>query len=134
MLLRASLPVAFWWDALRTAVYIINRMPTKTASGYMTPYESFHGRAPSLKWLRIWGCKAYALKPIAERRKDFDDKAYSGFLVGYADESIGYEIFVPELNKVVTSVHVIFNEVIPDSNAEKFNVKVLCRLSVLQVK
>ena len=39
MLLRASLPVAFWWDALRTAVYIINRMPTKR---YMTPfYESF---------------------------------------------------------------------------------------------
>jgi hypothetical protein len=47
-------------------------------------YECVFGTAPDLKWLRIWGCKCYALKPVAERRKDFDDKAHSGFLVGYA--------------------------------------------------
>ena len=75
--------VTFWLDALRTSVYIINWMPTKTASGFMTPYESYYCQDPSLKWLKIWGCKAYALKPISERRKNFDDKAYSGFLVGY---------------------------------------------------
>ena len=99
MLLRSSLPVAFWWFAVECAVYLLNRLPTKTALGYMSPYECIHDSVPDLKWIRIWGCKCYALKPIAERKKDFDDKAYSGFLVGYSTENTGYIIFVPALDK-----------------------------------
>ena len=121
MLLRSSLPVAFWWLAVECAAYLLNRIPTKTARGYMSPYDCIFGSAPDLKWLRIWGCKCYALKPIAERRKDFDDKAYSGFLVGYAQQNTGYMIFVPELDKIIVSVHVVFNEVIPDPTADYFS-------------
>jgi hypothetical protein len=62
----------------------------------------------------------YALKPIEERRKDFDDKAYSAFLVGYAQENTGYLIFIPSLDKIIVSVHVVFSEVIPDPTAEYF--------------
>jgi hypothetical protein len=87
----------------------------------MSPHEVIFGTAPDLKWLRIWGCKCYALKPIADRRKDFDDKAYSGFLVGYAQENTGYLIFIPSLDKIIVSVHVVFNEVIPDPTAEYFS-------------
>ena len=47
MLLRASLPVAFWWWALLTAVFIINRLPTTTAQGYKTPFECVTGRPPN---------------------------------------------------------------------------------------
>ncbi len=68
-----------------------------------------------------YGCKCYALKPIAERRKDFDDKAYSGFLVGYAQQNTGYMIFIPSLDKIIVSVHVVFNEIIPDPTAEYFS-------------
>jgi len=121
MLLRSSLPIAFWWLAVDCAVYILNRIPTKTSQGFMTPFECIYGSAPDLKWFRIWGCKCYALKPIAERKKDFDDKAYSGFLVGYAQENTGYMIFVPSLNKIIVSVHVVFNEVIPDPTSEYFS-------------
>jgi hypothetical protein len=87
----------------------------------MSPFECIHGTAPDLKWLRIWGCKCYALKPVAERKKDFDDKAYSGFLVGYAQQNTGYMVFVPALDKIIVSVHVVFNEVIPDPTAEYFS-------------
>lgn len=69
----------------------------------------------------IWGCKCYALKPVAERHKDFDGKAYSGFLVGYAQENTGYMVFVPALDKIIVSVHIIFNEIIPDPTAEYFS-------------
>jgi hypothetical protein len=61
LLLRASPPVAFWWWALQTAVFIINRLPTTTAQGCKTPFECVTGRPPNLKWLRIWGCKTYVL-------------------------------------------------------------------------
>ena len=61
-----------------------------------------------------YGCKYYTLKPIA------DDKAYSGFLIGYATQNSGYTDFVPSLDKVIVSVHVVFNEVIPDPTADYF--------------
>ena len=120
MLLRSSLPVAFWWYAVQCGCYLLNRVPTKTVHGHMTPYECIFNIPPDLKWLRIWGCKCYVLKPIAERKKDFDDKAYSGFLVGYGEQNTGYLVFVPELNKAVVSVHVVFNEIIPDPTSEYF--------------
>ena len=118
MLLRSSLPVAFWWMAVCTACYLLNRFPTKTANEYMTPHECVFGVAPHLKWLRIWGCKCYVLKPLADRKKDFDDKAYSGFLVGYATQNTGYMVFVLALDRAIVSVHVIFNEIIPDPTVE----------------
>ena len=55
MLLRSSLPVAFWWFAVECAAYLLNRIPTKTSQGYMPPYECIFDSAPNLKWLRIWG-------------------------------------------------------------------------------
>jgi hypothetical protein len=55
--------------------------------------------------------------------------AYSGFLVGYAEENTGYQVFVPELDRVITFVHCIFNEVIPNPTAEYFS-----ELERLQVK
>ena len=36
MLLRSSLPVAFWWLAVECAAYLLNRLPTKTVLGYMS--------------------------------------------------------------------------------------------------
>ena len=49
MLLRSSLPIAFWWLAVDCAVYILNRIPTKTSQGFMTPFECIYGSAPDLK-------------------------------------------------------------------------------------
>ena len=57
MLLRQSLLVAFWLLAVECAVYLSNRIPTKTVSGYMSPYEIIYGASPDLKLLQIWGCK-----------------------------------------------------------------------------
>jgi hypothetical protein len=84
-------------------------------------YECIFGSAPDLKWLRIWGCKYYVPKPSAERRKDCDDEAYSGFLVGYAQKNTGYMLFVPEFDKLIVSVHVVFNEVVPDPTYDNFS-------------
>ena len=55
MLLRAGLPVDFWWDAYKTSNYLTVRLPTKTAHGYITPFEGVYGEVPDLSHLRIWG-------------------------------------------------------------------------------
>jgi hypothetical protein len=38
----------FLVDAYQAAVWIYNRTPTKTARGWMTPYEFIHGEAPDI--------------------------------------------------------------------------------------
>jgi hypothetical protein len=59
MLLRSSLPVAFWWLAVEYMIYIfsIEFPPRRHKDIFMSPYECIFGFAPDLKWLRIWGCK-----------------------------------------------------------------------------
>jgi GTP-sensing pleiotropic transcriptional regulator CodY len=41
----SDLPVKLWMEALRTAVHILNRVPSKSVP--MTPYELWAGRNPS---------------------------------------------------------------------------------------
>ena len=69
MLLRSSLPVAFGWLALNCAVYLLNRLSTKTVLEYMSPYEYLYGALRDLKCINAWGCKCHALKPKADRQQ-----------------------------------------------------------------
>ena len=50
-------PISFWGDALEVAVYILNRVPSKSVPS--TPYEIWRGKKPNLKYLKIWGCPTY---------------------------------------------------------------------------
>ena len=54
---QANLPIQFWGDALLTATYILNRVPSKLVSS--TPYELWSQRKPNLNELHPWGCAAY---------------------------------------------------------------------------
>ncbi len=86
MLLRAGLPVDFWWDAYEASNYLTNLLPTKTAFGYQTPFESIYGEIPDLSVLRMWGCKTYLKIPKNYLRKDWREKCNSGYLMGYSTE------------------------------------------------
>ena len=68
MLLEARLPEQFWVDAVATAVYILNRSPTKALTGN-TPIEAWFGCRPNLSHLRRFGCDAYLHVPDAQRTK-----------------------------------------------------------------
>jgi transposase InsO family protein len=50
-----GMPARFWGEVVVTAVHLLNRSPTKSLQG-MTPYEAWHGRAPSVAHLRVFGC------------------------------------------------------------------------------
>ena len=49
MMSMSEFPISFWGYALETAVYILNRVPTKSVPN--TPYELWIGKKPSLWWL-----------------------------------------------------------------------------------
>ena len=58
LLKSMGMPARFWGEAVTTAVYLLNRAPTKSVKG-MTPYEAWHGRKPTVQHMRTFGCVAH---------------------------------------------------------------------------
>ncbi|KAK1406103.1 hypothetical protein QVD17_41389 [Tagetes erecta] len=54
MLANSGLPQFLWTEALKTAIHILNRVPSKSIP--KTPFELWTGRKPSLKYMKVWGC------------------------------------------------------------------------------
>jgi hypothetical protein len=90
-----------------TAVYILNRSPTKTLNGKM-PYEAWHGRKPAVSLLRVFGCLAFSneLSHIGK----LDDRSTLGVFIGYAKGSKAYRILHPGTQRVHTTHDVVFDE------------------------
>nr|GFB40522.1 hypothetical protein [Tanacetum cinerariifolium] len=72
-----TLPLSFWNYALEYAVRILNMVPTKKVD--KTPYEIWHGKAPNLSYLKVWGCKAYVKCDSADKLHQRSVK-YGNFL------------------------------------------------------
>lgn len=61
LLKTMKVPPKFWGEAVCTAMYLLNRYPTKSLNS-MTPFEAWHGSKPRVKHLRTFGCVAYVKK------------------------------------------------------------------------
>ncbi|MCO5602592.1 hypothetical protein L7F22_056726 [Adiantum nelumboides] len=106
MLKAKSLPHKLWMEAVACATHVLNRCPTR-ALQTITPYESWYDRKPSVSYLRVFGCFAYAHIPQQLRGK-LDDKAVKCTFVGYSSGSKGYRFYNPATNKIFESRDVIF--------------------------
>ncbi|KAM1427662.1 hypothetical protein ACFXTO_020187 [Malus domestica] len=105
MMSSADLPVTFWGYALYTAAYLLNRIPSKSVP--QTPYEIWHGRKPSLKHVKIWGCEAYVKKLEATK---LEARSVRCYFVGYPKETLGYEFYHPDDQKVFVARNAMFLE------------------------
>jgi hypothetical protein len=101
------MPAVFWGEAMVTAVYILNRSPTKALND-RTPYEAWHGRKPVVSHLRVFGCLTFT-KELGHIGK-LDDRSTPGVFIGYAEDSKTYHIFDPETQRVHTTRNVVFDE------------------------
>ncbi|CAM9966409.1 unnamed protein product, partial [Ectocarpus fasciculatus] len=111
MLLHASLSTTFWCYAVAHAVYLFNRIPTSTEKGYMAPIQAAFAIVPDMSHEPTFGCSCYTIAPAETRARGFTEKACKGHYLGHrADNAPGYYVFNLELNKVVESSHVTFDE------------------------
>lgn len=90
MLFDAALKKGFWAEAINTAVYIINRLPTK--SNLKSPEEMWTGKKPDVSHFRIFGTEVMMHIPKEKRRK-WDKKAEKGIFMGYELDTKGYRIY-----------------------------------------
>jgi hypothetical protein len=65
---------------------------------------------------RIFGCTVFAKVPDKLRRK-LSEKAFRGVMVGYPPNALGCRIYNPKARRIITSVHVVFQENTPGFGA-----------------
>jgi hypothetical protein len=92
MLSNSSVPFSLWMEALKTAVYLLNRVPSKAVQ--KTPFELWTGRKPSLRHFHIWGCPAEA-RIYNPYEKKLDSRTVSGYFIAYPEKSKGYRFYCP---------------------------------------
>ena len=92
MMVESSLHIRLWVEALKTAIYLLDRVPTKAT--IKTPYELWTSRKPNLKHLHIWGCLAQA-RPYVPKDRKLYSRTISYYFVGYSKKSWGFKFYNP---------------------------------------
>ncbi|KAL0641881.1 hypothetical protein Bca4012_102535 [Brassica carinata] len=108
MMFQMSVPKRFWSDAVITACYLINRIPTRILED-KAPFEVLNNNKPVLDHLRVFGCISYVLVP-GEIRNKLQAKSIKAMIIGYSTTQKGYKCFVPETRRVLVSRDVKFFE------------------------
>ncbi|GFV41886.1 retrovirus-related Pol polyprotein from transposon TNT 1-94 [Trichonephila clavipes] len=107
LLKSSEVPHKFWGEALLCFTYAWNRICHKESN--KTPFEKYSGRKPSVLHLKPFGCLAYA-GVSKQIRKKFDMRAKMGIMMGYAQRTKGYRIWLIDENKLVETINVRFDE------------------------
>jgi len=98
MLSKSIVPVSLWMYALKSTMYLLNRVPSKAVQ--KTPFELWSGRKPSLRHLHVWECQT-KVRIYNLQEKKLDAKTTSGYFIGYPIKSKGYMFYCPTHSKVI---------------------------------
>ena len=90
--------MCFWTEAVKTAVYILNRSPTKSVIE-ATPYEKWRGRTPNVEHFRVFGSLAYARNTTPNLTK-LQDRSVPRIFVGYEVGSKAYRLYDPKAKRL----------------------------------
>nr|GEW56704.1 uncharacterized mitochondrial protein AtMg00810-like [Tanacetum cinerariifolium] len=99
-------------EAVNTAYYVKNKVLVVKPHN-KTPYELFHGRTPTLSFMRPVGCPVTILNTLDHLGK-FDSKADKGFFVGYLMNSKAFRVFNSRTWIVEKNLHIRFSENTPN--------------------
>ena len=109
MMNHSTLPNSMWGEAIKTAVHILNRVPTKAIKN-VTPYELWTNKKPCLTYMHIWGCPA-EVKIYNPHERSLDSRTVSGYFIGYPERSRGYRFYCPSHSmRIVESDRAFFLE------------------------
>lgn len=108
MLHEKGIPYEFWAEAINTAIYLLNRCPSKSLNK-VTPFEAYTGRKPGIAHLKIFGSLCHMHIPSALRHK-LEENSHKCIFVGYGIYEKGYRLFDPKSRKIILSRDVHFDE------------------------
>jgi len=102
MLKSMQVPAKFWGEAVLTAVYILNRSPTRSLKN-KTPFEVWYKRKPTVSHLKTFGCVAH-VKVVGPGLTKMSDRSTRMVFIGYESGTKGYRLFDPSTGRLVVSL------------------------------
>ncbi|KAG4037401.1 hypothetical protein PC123_g27034 [Phytophthora cactorum] len=89
MLHHAKLDKCFWAEAAMTAIYVKNRLPSPKIE-HKTPFEIVYKSKPSVKHMRVFGCRTCSWTPKGKwRNRDVNiDESAFGLSPRISDEDV----------------------------------------------
>jgi hypothetical protein len=100
-------PRRFWADAISTAYYISNQIFLRSIL-HLTSYELCFGCKPSVSHFRPFRYKCFVLK--CGNLDKFKSCSFDGILLGYTPHDRSYRVYNVEINTVVESCDMTFDE------------------------
>nr|GEU73576.1 reverse transcriptase domain-containing protein [Tanacetum cinerariifolium] len=113
MLNEQFIPHSFWYLAVETAAYILNRVLIRKTINKI-PYEILRGRKPSLEYFKVFGCKCIISQSLKNSTLK-DSISHNGIFLGYSQTSKAYIVLNKETLKIEESHNVTFDESLPKS-------------------
>ena len=107
-MLDTHVPKSYWGDALLTATYLINRMPSRVLD-FKTPLEVLSPPSSASKGvsLKVFGCVCFVHVHGPTQGK-LDPRALKCVFVGYSPTQKGYKCYHPPSKKQFVSMDVTF--------------------------
>jgi hypothetical protein len=103
MLNEAKLSDRYWRESVSTTIYILNKGQIRVNSD-KNPYELWFGRAPSVKYFKVFGSKCY-IKRLDGNLGKFDARSDEGIFLGYETKK-SYRCYNIRSHKIFESVNV----------------------------
>ena len=116
MLCDSDMDQKYWAEAVHTANFLQNRLPTRSVSN-KTPFEAWTGRKPDVRHLHIFGTEAYIHIPKVKRRK-LDEKGEKLIFIGYSEESKAFRFIDMQTGRLEISRDAVFTEKFPSRSSD----------------
>ena len=105
---ESGLPLKYWADAVKTAVYVRNFIPSSRRPR-VVPAEAWHGKRQDVSHLRPFGTTAYAHVPAELNTSKLHPKSLKVYLIGYYGHE-AYKLLDRSTGEIFKSRDVIFEE------------------------
>jgi len=96
-----------WADAIKTAVYVKNRVTSRALPVGKTPFELWTRNMPDVSHMRVFGSTCWLVLHKRHIDGKFGDKAAKGVFLGYPDSSKACKVILDD-GKVVKARSVVF--------------------------
>lgn len=122
LLASASMPLKFWDDALLTASFLINRLPSPVTH-HKSSFEILFHKVPDYNFLKVFGCACWSHLRSYNKHKLVFQSQLCAFL-GYSFQHKGYRCLHIPSGCIYISRNVVFDE-----NNYLFQNQSVCRTS-----
>ena len=109
----SNVPKQYWGEAVLTAAYLINRLPSRILS-FQTPCQVLLKSFPNTRIIthfstKVFGCSAF-VHVNQQNRSKLDPRSVKCIFVGYSPNQKGYKCYFPATKKFFISMDITFIE------------------------